>query len=134
MLDSVRGDVVDCAWMRKERVLQAGKCYHLVSRVAHRACSFDDEGSGRGAIHQLPAAPKHGARGDTGARIDIWSELPRRDVAIMSTALRCRQVRFGPAPTTNSVAPCLRHLAAAWGTPSGLWPSASATSLRSLSV
>ena len=82
----------------------------------------------------LPAAPKHGARGDTGARSDIWSELPRRDVAIMSTALRCRQVRLGPAPTTNSVAPCLRHLAAAWGTPSGLRPSASATSLRSLSV
>ena len=98
-------------------------------------CATDvREVSGGGAIHQLPAAPKHGARGDTGSRSDIWSELPRRDVAIMSTALRCRQVRLGPAPTTNSVAPCLRHLAAAWGTPSGLRPSASATSLRSLSV
>ena len=29
--------------MRKKRVIQAGKCYHLVSRVAHRAFFFDDE-------------------------------------------------------------------------------------------
>ena len=29
--------------MRKKRVVQAGKCYHLVSRVAHRAFFFDDE-------------------------------------------------------------------------------------------
>ena len=29
--------------MRKKRVVQAGKCYHLVSRVAHKAFFFDDE-------------------------------------------------------------------------------------------
>ena len=29
--------------MRKKRVVQAGKCYHLVSRVAHRAFFFDDD-------------------------------------------------------------------------------------------
>ena len=29
--------------MRKKRVIQAGKCYHLVSRVAHRAFLFDDD-------------------------------------------------------------------------------------------
>jgi len=29
--------------MRKKRIIQAGKCYHLVSRVAHRAFFFDDE-------------------------------------------------------------------------------------------
>ena len=29
--------------MRKKRVVQAGKCYHLVSRVAHRAFFLDDE-------------------------------------------------------------------------------------------
>ena len=29
--------------MRKKRVIQAGKCYHLVSRVAHRAYFLDDE-------------------------------------------------------------------------------------------
>ena len=29
--------------MRKKRVIQAGKCYHLVSRVAHRAFFFDDD-------------------------------------------------------------------------------------------
>ena len=28
--------------MRKKRVVQAGKCYHLVSRVAHKAFFFDD--------------------------------------------------------------------------------------------
>jgi len=28
------------AVMRKKRVVQAGKCYHLVSRVAHRAFFF----------------------------------------------------------------------------------------------
>ena len=33
--------------MRKKRVVQAGKCYHLVSRVAHRALFFDDEEKGR---------------------------------------------------------------------------------------
>lgn len=43
MLDYGRGDVVDGALMRKKRVIQAGKCYHLVSRVAHRAYFFDDE-------------------------------------------------------------------------------------------
>ena len=29
--------------MRKKRIVQAGKCYHFVSRVAHRAFFFDDE-------------------------------------------------------------------------------------------
>ena len=33
--------------MRKKRVVQAGKCYHLVSRVAHRAYFLDDEEKGR---------------------------------------------------------------------------------------
>ena len=32
------------AAMRKERVVQAGKCYHLVSRVAHRAFFFIQKG------------------------------------------------------------------------------------------
>ena len=31
------------AVMRKKRVVQAGKCCHLVSRVAHRAFFFDDD-------------------------------------------------------------------------------------------
>lgn len=41
--------------MRKKGVIQAGKCYHLVSRVAHRAYFLDDEikaqfgGSGAGS-------------------------------------------------------------------------------------
>ena len=29
--------------MRRKRIVQAGKCYHLVSRVAHKAFFFDDE-------------------------------------------------------------------------------------------
>ena len=29
--------------MRKKKVVQAGKCYHLVSSVAHRAFFFDDD-------------------------------------------------------------------------------------------
>ena len=29
--------------MRKKRIVQAGKCYHLVSRVAHKAFFFDEE-------------------------------------------------------------------------------------------
>ena len=29
--------------MRKKRVIQSGKCYHLVSRVAHSAFFFDDD-------------------------------------------------------------------------------------------
>ncbi len=29
--------------MRRKRVIQSGKCYHLVSRVAHKAFFFDDE-------------------------------------------------------------------------------------------
>ena len=29
--------------MRRRRIVQAGKCYHLVSRVAHKAFFFDDE-------------------------------------------------------------------------------------------
>ena len=33
--------------MRKKRVVQAGKCYHLVSRVAHGAFSLDDEEKSR---------------------------------------------------------------------------------------
>ena len=33
--------------MRKKRVVQAGKCYHLVSRVAHRAFFFDDDEKNR---------------------------------------------------------------------------------------
>ena len=43
MLDYGRGDVVDGALMRRKRVIQAGKCYHVVSRVAHRAYFLDDE-------------------------------------------------------------------------------------------
>ena len=33
--------------MRKKRVVQAGKCYHLVSRMAHRALFFDDDEKNR---------------------------------------------------------------------------------------
>ena len=33
--------------MRKKRIVQAGKCYHLVSRVAHRALFFDDDEKNR---------------------------------------------------------------------------------------
>ena len=33
--------------MRKKRVIQPGMCYHLVSRVAHRACFLDDEEKSR---------------------------------------------------------------------------------------
>ena len=29
--------------MRRKRIVQAGKCYHLASRVAHKAFFFDDE-------------------------------------------------------------------------------------------
>ena len=29
--------------MRRKRIVQAGKCYHLVSRVAHKAFFFDEE-------------------------------------------------------------------------------------------
>ncbi len=29
--------------MRRKRIVQAGKCYHLGSRVAHKAFFFDDE-------------------------------------------------------------------------------------------
>ena len=29
--------------MMRKRIVQAGKCYHLVSRVAHKAFFFDDE-------------------------------------------------------------------------------------------
>ena len=33
--------------MRKKRIVQAGKCYHLVSRVAHKALFFDDDEKNR---------------------------------------------------------------------------------------
>ena len=33
--------------MRRKRIVQAGKCYHQVSRVAHKAFFFDDEGKDR---------------------------------------------------------------------------------------
>ena len=29
--------------MRKKRQFKAGRCYHLVSRIAHRAFFFDEE-------------------------------------------------------------------------------------------
>ena len=29
--------------MRKNRVIEQNRCYHLVSRLAHRAFFFDDE-------------------------------------------------------------------------------------------
>ena len=29
--------------MRRKRIVQAGKCYHLISRVAHKAFFFDEE-------------------------------------------------------------------------------------------
>ncbi len=29
--------------MRRKRIVQAGKCYHQVSRVAHKAFFFDDD-------------------------------------------------------------------------------------------
>mgnify|MGYP003509682133 CR=1 FL=1 len=38
--------------MRKKRVVQAGKCYHLVSRVAHRALFFDDDEKNRFVIQK----------------------------------------------------------------------------------
>ena len=41
-----------CAAMRKKRVVQAGKCYHLVSRVAHMAFFFDDDEKNRFVIQK----------------------------------------------------------------------------------
>ena len=32
--------------MRKKRIVKAGYCYHLMSRVAHRAFFLDDEALG----------------------------------------------------------------------------------------
>ena len=53
--------------MRKRRQFKAGRCYHLVSRIAHRAFFFDEEEKNRfvevlmakGLIRQtLPDKPK----------------------------------------------------------------------------
>ena len=33
--------------MRKKRQFRAGRCYHLVSRIAHRAFFFDEEEKNR---------------------------------------------------------------------------------------
>ena len=33
--------------MRKRRQFKAGRCYHLVSRIAHRAFFFDEEEKSR---------------------------------------------------------------------------------------
>ena len=33
--------------MRKKRQFKAGRCYHLVSRIAHRAFFFDEEEKNR---------------------------------------------------------------------------------------
>ncbi|MBQ6137383.1 MAG: hypothetical protein IJI73_08445 [Kiritimatiellae bacterium] len=33
--------------MRKNRVVEQNRCYHLVSRLAHRAFFIDDEGKDR---------------------------------------------------------------------------------------
>ena len=33
--------------MRKSRVVEQNRCYHLVSRLAHRAFFLDDEEKGR---------------------------------------------------------------------------------------
>ena len=53
--------------MRKSRQFKAGRCYHLVSRIAHRAFFLDEEEKNRylvplmakGLIRQtLPEKPK----------------------------------------------------------------------------
>ena len=45
--------------MRKKRQFKAGRCYHLVSRIAHRAFFFDEEEKNRFAeLLTLPDKPK----------------------------------------------------------------------------
>ena len=44
--------------MRRKRIVQADKCYHLVSRVAHKAFFFDDEEKQGYIAQTLPQKPK----------------------------------------------------------------------------
>ena len=45
--------------MRMRRQFKAGRCYHLVSRIAHRAFSFAEEEKNRFAeLLMLPDKPK----------------------------------------------------------------------------
>ena len=44
--------------MRKKRQFKAGRCYHLVSRIAHRAFFFDEEEKNR-FVELLPLMPAY---------------------------------------------------------------------------
>ena len=45
--------------MVKKRQFKAGRCYHLVSRIAHRAFFFDEEEKNRSVeLLTLPDKPK----------------------------------------------------------------------------
>ena len=45
--------------MRKNRQFKAGRCYHLVSRIAHRAFFLDEKEKNRFAeLLMLPDKPK----------------------------------------------------------------------------
>ena len=50
--------------MRKNRVVEQDKCYHLVSRLAHRAFFFDDEEKDR-AVALMCRVEAEGMKGQS---------------------------------------------------------------------
>ena len=48
--------------MRKNRVIEQNRCYHLVSRLAHRAFFLDDEEKDRAVALMRPTTRRRTAR------------------------------------------------------------------------
>ena len=71
--------------MRKNRVIEQNRCYHLVSRLAHRAFFLDDEEKDRAVALMR--------RVEAGVQ-DSMSYCINRAVSISLVLLECRRTRW----------------------------------------
>lgn len=85
--------------MRKRRQFKAGRCYHLVSRVAHRAFFFDEESTHAAGVAPLEAPEKWTvqlARGSNAvaAKLLTFLEGGDRSAAEIAEALEIKSRPF----------------------------------------
>ena len=107
--------------MRKNRVVEQNRCYHLVSRLAHRAFFLDDEEKDRAVALMrrveagVQASMSYCINRTVSISSDPFDPLPRREAALEE-----QELPLGPA--SESLAPprrALKSTASAAGLSSG---------------
>ena len=83
--------------MRKNRVIEQNRCYHLVSRLAHRAFFLDDEEKDRAValMRRVEAGVKASMSYCINRAVSISSDPFDPSKSVLSPSQSCRPPRVG---------------------------------------